>query len=137
MTLTAKGYAGFWKRAAAILIDGLILGAALGLLAMLLSPESLQHGNDPRSNAVGTVVSWLYFALFESSERQATPGKILLGLAVTDDMGRRISFARATGRHFAKIVSALIMGIGFVLAGLTPRKQALHDMMAGTLVVNR
>ena len=58
-----------------------------------------------------------------------------LGLKVTDLQGKRISFARATGRHFAKLLSGMILLIGYIMAGLTERKQALHDMIAGTLVV--
>ena len=78
--------------------------------------------------------SWLYEALMESSAYQATLGKMILGMKVTDLYGNRISFARATGRLFAKIVSAMILGIGFIMVGFTERKQGLHDMMAGTLV---
>ncbi|MBU6289830.1 MAG: RDD family protein [Chloroflexi bacterium] len=56
---------------------------------------------------------------------------------VVDDRGNPISFGRATGRYFGKIVSALILLIGLFMAAFTARKQALHDMMAGTLVVKR
>ena len=72
-----------------------------------------------------------------SSEKQATVGKMVLGIVVTDINGGPISFARATGRHFAKWLSALILGIGFLMAAFTEKKQALHDMIADTLVVNR
>ena len=72
-----------------------------------------------------------------SSEKQATVGKMVLGMVVTDVNGGRISFGRATGRHFAKWLSALILGIGFLMAAFTERKQALHDMIADTLVVSR
>jgi hypothetical protein len=78
---------------------------------------------------------WLYFALFESSKSQATPGKMAMGIKVVDDVGQRVGFGRATGRYFGKIVSGLILNIGYLLAGWTARKQALHDMMASTLVV--
>jgi uncharacterized RDD family membrane protein YckC len=71
----------------------------------------------------------------ESSSKQATLGKMALALKVTDLQGRRISFARATGRHFAKIISGMILLIGYIMAGFTERKQALHDMIAGTLVI--
>jgi uncharacterized RDD family membrane protein YckC len=57
-----------------------------------------------------------------------------LSMKVTDLQGNRISFARATGRHFAKYISAMILLIGYIMAGFTERKQALHDMIAGTLV---
>ena len=71
----------------------------------------------------------------ESSSRQATLGKMALGLKVSDLKGNRISFARASGRHFAKIVSGMILLIGYIMAGFTNRKQALHDMIAETLVL--
>jgi uncharacterized RDD family membrane protein YckC len=79
----------------------------------------------------------LYYALLESSTWQGTLGKRALGLEVTDLEGRRISFGRATGRFFAKIISALILWIGFIMAGFTEKKQALHDMIAGTLVIRK
>ena len=83
------------------------------------------------------VVVWLYHALMESSSYQATLGKMALGLKVTDSNGQQISFLTATGRYFAKIISALICCIGFMMAGWTQQKQGLHDMMAGTLVVRK
>jgi len=79
----------------------------------------------------------LYYALMESSAKQATLGKMAISIKVTDMAGNRISFGRATGRYFGKYVSALIMYIGFLMAGFTQQKQALHDIMAGCLVVNK
>ena len=78
--------------------------------------------------------SWLYEALMESSSYQATLGKMIFGMKVTDLYGNRISFARAMGRHFAKFLSGMILCIGFIMVGLTERKQGLHDLLAGTLV---
>ena len=121
-------YGGFWVRVVAALIDGVLLavvGFVLGLVLADRSTESL----------VSTVVGWLYYAGMESSARQATLGKTAMGLAVTDLSGGRISFLRATGRHFAKILSALILLIGFVMVAFTEKKQGLHDMIASTLVV--
>jgi uncharacterized RDD family membrane protein YckC len=86
------------------------------------------------SGTIGLLGSWIYEAAMESSSKQATLGKMALGLKVTDLEGRRISFARATGRHFSKIISGCILLIGYIMAGFTQRKQALHDMIAGTLV---
>ena len=81
---------------------------------------------------------WIvYFAAFESSGRQATPGKMALGVVVTDDAGQRIGFGRAAARTAAKYVSAMILWIGFLMAAFTARKQALHDMMTGCLVLRR
>jgi uncharacterized RDD family membrane protein YckC len=130
-------YAGFWRRVAAAIIDGL-------LLSLVTAPFTFAFGGydawaDPDQVAGlstgSTVISWLYSALMESSKKQATVGKMALGIIVTDLAGNRIGFGRATGRHFAKILSGLILGIGFLMAAFTERKQALHDMVAGTLVV--
>ena len=77
---------------------------------------------------------WLYEAALESSSYQATLGKMIFGMKVTDLAGNRISFARATGRHFAKLISGLVLCIGFIMVGFTERKQGLHDLLAGTLV---
>lgn len=122
-------YAGFWWRFLAHLIDGAIIGVIVFLLAAS-SFGVLGIG-------AGILVPWLYFALFESSAHQATPGKMICGIIVTNLNGQRISFARATGRYFGKILSALILGIGFMMAGWTRRKQALHDMLADCLVLRQ
>ena len=78
--------------------------------------------------------SWLYEAFMESSSYQATLGKMIFGMRVTDLNGNRISFERATGRHFAKWLSGLALGIGYIMVAFTERKQGLHDLLAGTLV---
>jgi uncharacterized RDD family membrane protein YckC len=83
------------------------------------------------------VLNWLYYALLESSAWQGTLGKKALGLEVTDLQGRRIGFGRASGRFFAKFISVLTLFIGFIMAGFTERKQALHDMIAGCLVIRK
>ena len=80
-------------------------------------------------------MQWLYFALLESSAKQGTLGKMALGIRVTDLDGNRISFGRATGRYFAKFISAIILYIGFIMAAFTAKKQALHDIIASTLVI--
>jgi uncharacterized RDD family membrane protein YckC len=137
-------HAGFWRRCAAYTIDyfitfvasylvGLIAGFALtlgqGAAGMMAAPTV--------GGILGLVVGWLYFALQESSAQQATLGKRALGIKVTDSNGARIGFGRATGRFFGKLLSGLIFAIGFMLAGWTEKKQALHDMLANTLVVFR
>jgi len=153
-------YAGFWKRVVAYIVDAFILwipnliitnllGVTAAQMAMMHAIENAN--NDPAvimaaygvfwsamlpALGVQTLVTWAYFALCESSAMQATPGKLAMGIRVTDDEGRRISFLRATGRHFGKIISTFTLFIGFMMAGWTERKQALHDMMASTLVVN-
>src|ERR1700681_204437 len=153
-------YAGFWLRVVAYLIDSVVLSVGFmalfipfaittGLTAVL---GNIHPGQDPRE--VGAVLggtfflglftvaalaflgAWLYHAKMESSSWQATLGKKALNLRVTDFYGARISFARASGRHFAKLITGLIpLGVGFMLAGLTERRQALHDMIAGCLVL--
>jgi uncharacterized RDD family membrane protein YckC len=130
----ATAYAGFWRRVAAYILDGIIISIVLVPLSLVL--------RDPEQQAtvyypVSTAVSWLYFALMESSARQATVGKMALGMVVTDLDGNKIGFGRATGRYFAKILSALILAIGFIMVAFTQKKQGLHDMIASTLVVKR
>jgi uncharacterized RDD family membrane protein YckC len=154
-------YAGFWLRFVAVIIDGIVLwiaGAvitiplmgAMGLRTMMRGGFG-PYGGGPATPAdmlpfvgmifrlvlISLVLRWLYYALLESSSWQATLGKKALGLEVTDLEGRRIGFGRATGRTFAKIISAMILYVGFMMAGFTEKKQALHDMIAGCLVVRK
>lgn len=124
-------YAGFWRRVWAIMLDGLILSVAGGLFSSLLL---LDEGT---LFAFSIVLGWLYFAFMESSDKQATLGKQALGIIVTDLNGNPISFPRATGRYFAKNLSTIILFIGFIMAGFTEKKQALHDIIASTLVVKK
>jgi uncharacterized RDD family membrane protein YckC len=118
-------YAGFWRRFGAWFVDVLILVIPAILISRIGSAGSL----------LVFLGEWVYFAYQESSEAQATIGKRALGIIVTDEAGNRISFGRATGRYFAKIISALIILIGFIMIAFTRKKQGLHDMVAGTLVV--
>lgn len=83
------------------------------------------------------VITWLYFSIMESSPAKATLGKLALGIRVTDIRGNRISFMKATGRYFGKIISSFILCIGYLMAGFTEKKQALHDIMAGCIVVRK
>jgi len=85
--------------------------------------------------AIAIILQWLYYALMESSSKQATLGKMAIGIKVVDLNGNRITFGRATGRYFGKILSGLILNIGYIMAGFTERKQALHDMIASCLVI--
>ena len=120
-------YGGFWIRFVAAIIDGVIVQA-------VVLPLSFLVGGVVFGCVIGVAGSWLYEALMESSSRQATLGKMIFQMKVTDLSGNRISFARATGRYFAKWLSGLTLFIGYIIAGFTERKQALHDMVAGTLV---
>ena len=122
----APEYGSFWARVAAAIIDAIILSFAT---AILLGAANIAGG------LASLFLPWIYEAAMVSSKKQATVGKIVLGLIVTDTTGRPISFARATGRHFAKYLSALILGIGFLMVAFTDRKQGLHDMIADTLVL--
>ena len=129
----------------AFIIDAIILGIISGALSLVRGgsgiPSTFQSmsmhdfTNLATTNFISMIIAWLYYALLESSSKQATVGKMALALVVTDLQGRRITFGRATGRHFSKILSAIILMIGFIMAGVTARKQALHDMIAGTLVL--
>lgn len=155
-----QDYAGFWKRVAAYILDALVLWLPNMLLSSLFGANQaaetylqakLAAGNDPQLalqafetyfHALGpallaqTLLTWLYFALCESSVWQATLGKRALGLRVTDLEGRRLSFPRATGRYFGKLLSAFFLCIGFLMVAWTQRKQGLHDLLAQTLVLN-
>lgn len=134
-------YAGFWRRYLALLIDGIILGLPLILLAVMVL-WSVDVSSDDAS-PLGTiylaywVAAALYYALQESSAAQATLGKRALGIKVTDLDGRRLTFGKALGRWFAAALSYFTLYIGFLMAAFTTRHQALHDMVAGTLVVDR
>jgi uncharacterized RDD family membrane protein YckC len=136
-------YAGFWRRLVAYLIDYLIIGAGAFAVGFLIGIGAGVAGADVKGGwlvaiYVITIAGYyLYYAFMESSANQATVGKIALGLKVTDEEGNRISFGRALCRTVAKILSALILFMGFVMAGFTDRKQALHDKIAHTLVVKR
>jgi uncharacterized RDD family membrane protein YckC len=153
---SAVAYAGFWLRLVAAIIDGLILyfvGMILFLpfaASMGMGMRGMMTGRPPnlegllplihamiRITLLRTVLHWLYYSLLESSAWQATLGKKALGLEVTDLDGNRISFGRATGRFFAKIISSIILFIGYIMAGFTEKKQALHDILAGTLVIRK
>jgi uncharacterized RDD family membrane protein YckC len=143
-------YAGFWLRALALLIDSLVLAIpafAIVIFAVMFlgleppPPEALEAGTMPPMGfflpmeAMFITVHWLYFALMESSSWQGTLGKRALGVGVSDIHGRRITFGRASGRFFGKLVSGMTFLVGYLMAAFTERKQALHDIMAECVVV--
>ena len=99
-------------------------------------PEGIQVVAQILGNIVGILISWLYFALMESSPKSATLGKMALGLMVLDTDGYPISFGQATGRYFGKILSALPCYAGFITAFFNEKKQGWHDSMANTVVVD-
>lgn len=138
INLQKPEYAGFWLRAGALMIDMVIANVIVLLLTYLLADgNATEEAISALARGLGLLFVWLYFALFESSTMQATPGKQLLDIKVTNINGNRIGFGKATGRHFAKILSVITVYIGFIMAGFTQKKQALHDMAADTLVVKQ
>ena len=134
-------YAGFWRRVLAFILDQLIIGVAVSIVAYAVAGGDFDSpmfdtDGDP-SDALTLVAAWLYYAFQESSAQQTTLGKRALGIIVSDTSGRRLSFGRATGRHFAKYLSVITLGIGFIMVAFTRRKQGLHDLLAETLVLHR
>jgi uncharacterized RDD family membrane protein YckC len=152
----ASRYAGFWARVGAQVIDQLVVGVPFqivtGLLVTYTPPtvkattdaagkQTIHWGGDWGTFGLLLLASWLvtlvYTSLLISSANQATVGKMALGLIVTDEDGGRVSLARAVGRYVAGILNALTLGIGYLMVIWSPRKQALHDRIAGTVVVPR
>jgi len=127
-------YAGFWRRFIASVVDSILLTTAFNILMWFAFPDSLKE-NQIFLFVITIILTWLYYALLESSAKQGTLGKIILGMKVVDYNNQRISFAQATGRHFSKIISTVILMIGFIMIAFTQRKQGLHDMIAGTLII--
>ena len=155
-----EDYAGFWKRVAAFILDIIVLWIpttlieatfGIGAAKEILKQASLNAAGDPHAMLAaqvqfyttmwpallaGFVLTWWYYALCESSAWQATVGKLALGIRVTDMQGRRLTLARALIRYPAMLLSQLILFIGYIMVAFTQRKQGLHDMIAGTLVLN-
>lgn len=152
-------YAGFWRRFAAYLIDGIVLAIPYYVYSYLVlipkinsivgpSETLTPFGSDglptPELIALAQaelllfgfaiLVLWLYFSIMESSKLQASLGKLAMGIKVTDTEGRRISFARATGRSFGKLLSGILL-VGYIMAAFSAKKQAMHDLIAATFVV--
>ena len=143
MTEIKKSYGGFWKRVIAYLIDAFIIAFPVTMIFGTVIPQTMMTDNiQVTSVAVSMpqvimlVASWVYFAGLESSVWQATIGKKMLGMKVTDTSGEQIDFIKATIRYFAKIISSFILMIGFIMVAFTEKKQGLHDFIAGTLVEN-
>ena len=150
-------YAGFWWRFLATIIDGFVLSFVSGIFILPIAlffglgiaTLSESMGNFEESPvfwgsmigmygsiiSISLVISWLYNAIMESSKLQATVGKLALKIKDTDYNYQRISFARASGRYFGKYISELILWIGYIMAGFTEKKQALHDLMASCYVI--
>ena len=152
-------YAGFWLRLAAYIIDYIVLQLVVGIMSLPfmvgmitgIIAASKEASEGPEVIAIvgvimsfvfviviiSLIVGWLYYALLESSKYQGTLGKVAVGIKVTDTVGNKITFARATGRYFGKIISSMTIYIGFIMAGFTVKKQALHDIMSDCLVIKK
>lgn len=149
-TLAVQGghivYAGFWKRVAAYIIDAFAIGIPVAIVLGIVGTMFGVNAFSIRPNATGhpglTLLSYLLtalaFAWFHSNASlMATPGKLAIGIKVTRSDGETISFLRGFGRYWATILSSLILCIGLVMAAFTDRKQALHDMICDTVVVDK
>jgi len=141
----ATGYAGFWRRFLAYVIDSIVLFTVLTLFGASgwpssTDPEKFVEGLSQfnmNAYAISLIAWWVYGSVLESSPWQATLGKMALGISVADSEGRRLSFGRALARNIAKIVSDFTLLIGYVMAAFTSRKQALHDIMTGCVLIKR
>jgi len=139
-------FAGFWKRVVAYMIDSFIIVMGLGVL-FLIAFFVFALGNKMEDKMMQSIIAIAvygsamithvsYHSLFESSARQATPGKMAMGIVVTNAEGGRIGIGRAIGRNCCRLLSGMFMGIGYIITSFTARRQALHDLIASTLVVN-
>lgn len=143
-------YAGFWKRFAAYLIDyviltvssmtiGALVGLGIGGAASLAGGATTTAGvvSQLLGALIGFGISLGYYGWFHASSGGATPGKMAIGIKVVRSNGERISGARSIGRYFATILSSLTLLIGYLMAAFTERKQALHDLICDTVVVDK
>jgi uncharacterized RDD family membrane protein YckC len=135
---TALRPAGFWVRSVAAIIDGVILLFAQGILlstGWMLSGENMGGGMAVKGavNLFGTLIGASYGTIFHWLWGQ-TLGKMALQIRVVSMDGGPLSFGQSVGRYFATFLSALILGIGFLMAGIRSDKRALHDLLAGTRV---
>lgn len=135
-------YAGFRQRVIAYGLDALVIYMLVAMVASELLPQiesSLDHRVIVNEKALyaptAVLVGWLYYALLESSRLQATFGKRWVHLRVADLNGQRIEFRRASLRYWGQYLSGALGGLGFLIAAFTPRRQALHDMIAGCVVL--
>ena len=137
-------YAEFMPRLGALILDSIfillitwipLLGIGF-VMVLLLGPEPGMNAMSIIANLYAFVAQAAYYVILETSVKQATWGKQIVGIKVTDLNGRRITVGRSLGRYFAKILSGCTV-IGWFLPLFTEKKQALHDIVAGTLVIDR
>ncbi len=131
-TPPAYPYAGFWIRLGAGIVDSILF---LIFSALVLNTDTHFGGSGIISDIVVFIAGFLYFILFEGSVHQATPGKILFGLKVFELSGQKMSYCRSVGRSLSKVLSLVIVGIGYFMIAFTGKKQGLHDLIAKTVVV--
>lgn len=160
MTQSSVVYASFLSRFGALIIDSIVIGCLqfivvapiMGMMGLGIASQ-VQDGEVSDEAAVGMVgaaiaamgtamvmvyaISILYYAIMESSKSQGSLGKMAVGIKVTDMDGNRITFGKAFLRSIGKIISGMIMAIGYLMAAFTEKKQALHDLIASTLVVKK
>ncbi len=136
-------YAGFWWRFLAALLDGALVNvvSVLMVFGIGLVGATLLGMSEFAATLIGQllayVVAWLYEALMTSSRYCGTLGKMAVGLKVVRPDGQPIGFGRATGRHFAKYLSAIILMVGYIMAAFTEKKQGLHDIICDTIVIRK
>ena len=133
-------YAGFWWRLLAYLIDYTVIAcvqAVLTVLVLVITASSADLLTLVNIAVVCSLIAWAYYSLLESSPARGTLGKIALNLFVADVHGDPITFYRASARYWLKLLSGWTFGVGWLLAAFTPRKQALHYLLSGTLVLRK
>jgi len=134
-------FGGFWIRVGAYFIDLVVLIIPVLLISFLFRAVTPAENEVEQvivefmDSILSLIVWWIYFAVLHSSKWQASVGKKAVGLKVVDENGNRISFGRATGRYFGEFLSALLLGIGYMMVGWSKKKQGLHDKIAGTYVI--
>lgn len=140
MAKRRKLYAGFWLRFFAWIIDKIVIAGLMSVITAVLGvviPGVFKSLSSWSYDLLVLLVGWLYYALMESSVYQATLGKMVFDLKVTDLDKKPVSFLRASARFFGKILSGMILGIGFLMIAFTDKKQGLHDKLAGCLVIRK
>ena len=134
--MTDQHYAGFWRRVLATLVDTLILW----IPCSIFSWQFAQNFNDPTTLAavdfIQTTLIWTaYYGILESSQKAGTFGKQIVGLRVSRLDGQPLTFARASSRFLVGVLSGIPLGIGIFMVGWTAKKQGLHDIICGCIVV--
>lgn len=130
-------YAGFWIRVVAMIIDTIVLSFGIGILAFAFGAAAIMAESISLLLVIYLmffVLVYGYFTVMESSEKQATLGKMAVGIKVGDERGNRLTTMNALGRSLGKILSGAILYIGYIMVGFDSRKQGLHDKLANTVV---